>query len=205
MISMFQYLRCLTTILALLGSVCSRADTFETTVQPLLKEYCVTCHSTKKSKGDLDLERLSTVEHAKQHTRVWESVLEQLANREMPPKNEPQLSLEQKTLLTNWILGMLDEVALASAHDPGLVVLRRLSNHEYTYTIRDLTGVQSLNPAREFPVDGAAGEGFTNAGAGLVMSPSLLTKYLDAAKEISHHAMLLTDGIRFSPSVSSRD
>ena len=54
------------------------------------------------------------------------------------------------------------------------VVLRRLSNTEYTYTLRDLTGVASLEPAREFPIDGAAGEGFTNTGNALVMSPALL-------------------------------
>jgi hypothetical protein len=82
-------------------------------------------------------------------------------------------------------------LALANAGDPGPVVLRRLSNHEYTYTLRDLTGVDSLDPAREFPVDGAAGEGFTNAGAALVMSPALLTKYLDAAKEVAAHLVLV--------------
>ncbi|MEO6784586.1 MAG: DUF1592 domain-containing protein, partial [Chthoniobacteraceae bacterium] len=53
--------------------------------------------------------------------------------------------------------------------------------------------------------DGAAGEGFTNAGAALVMSPPLLTKYLDAAKEIASHAVRLPDGIRFSPNTSQRD
>jgi hypothetical protein len=89
--------------------------------------------------------------------------------------------------------------------DPGRVVLRRLSNAEYTYTLRDLTHVPSLDPAHEFPVDGAAGEGFTNTGNALVMSPALLTKYLDAAKEVSEHAILLPDGIRFSPSATRRD
>ncbi|MFN9912426.1 MAG: DUF1587 domain-containing protein, partial [Pirellulaceae bacterium] len=96
-------------------------------------------------------------------------------------------------------------VALANAGDPGPVVLRRLSNHEYTYTLRDLTGIDTLDPAREFPVDGAAGEGFTNVGAALFMSPALLTKYLDAAKEVSRHMVLLGDGIRFSPSTSAQD
>ena len=38
----------------------------------------------------------------------------------------------------------------------------------------------------------------------IVMSPALLTKYLDAAKEVSRHAVLLPDGIRFSPSSSRR-
>ena len=63
--------------------------------------------------------------------------------------------------------------------------------------MRDLTGVESLDPAREFPVDGAAGEGFMNSGNALVMSPALLTKYLDAGKDIASHAVLLPDGIRF--------
>jgi hypothetical protein len=88
--------------------------------------------------------------------------------------------------------------ALANAGDPGPVGLRRLNNAEYTYTIRDLTGVD-LDPAREFPVDSAAGEGFTNAGNALAMSPALLTKYFDAGKEIAAHAVLLPDGFRFSP------
>src|SRR3989442_1490701 len=84
---------------------------------------------------------------------------------------------------------LLEKIALARAGDPGPVVLRRLSNAEYTYTLRDLTAIDSLDPAREFPVDGAAGEGFMNTGNALVMSPALLTKYLDAAKAITSHAM----------------
>jgi len=39
----------------------------------------------------------------------------------------------------------------------------------------------------------------------LVMSPSLITKYLDAGKEIASHAMLLPDGIRFSSKTTRRD
>ena len=111
----------------------------------------------------------------------------------------------QKEQLFAWVNAVLDEIALARAGDPGPVVLRRLSNAEYTYTIRDLTGVESLDPAREFPVDGAAGEGFMNVGNALVMSPSLVTKYLDAAKDIASHAVLLPDGIRFSPKNTRRD
>ena len=83
-------------------------------------------------------------------------------------------------------------------------IMRRLSNVEYTRTIRDLTGVP-LDPAREFPQDGAAGEGFTNTGDALVMSPALLGKYLDAAKEVAAHAVPLPDGFRFSRAASRRD
>ena len=46
--------------------------------------------------------------------------------------------------------------------------LRRLNNAEFTYTIRDLTGVE-LDPTRDFPVDGAAGEeAVVQNGEGLV-------------------------------------
>ena len=85
------------------------------------------------------------------------------------------------------------------------MVLRRLSNAEYTYAIRDLTGVASLDPAKEFPADCAAGEGFTNVGNALVMSPTLVTKYLAAAKSVAEHAVLLPDGLRFAAGATRRD
>lgn len=193
-------------ILILFGSrSLSANDSFDESIHPLLKEYCQTCHSRKEQAGELELERFSNETLVKQETDVWERALEQLKLGEMPPRDARQLSEEQKRKLSGWIQQMLDEVALANAGDPGPVVLRRLSNQEYTYTLRDLTEISSLDPAHEFPVDGAAGEGFTNAGAALVMSPGLLTKYLDAAKEVSHHMVLLPEGIRFSPSESPRD
>lgn len=180
-------------------------DSFDLAIRPLLRDYCVTCHSTDKQEGELDLERFLTLEQVKRHADVWERVQEQLALGEMPPKDAKQLSTEHKTLMVEWVRTTLNEIALANSGDPGPVVLRRLSNYEYTYSLRDLTGVPSLDPAREFPVDGAAGEGFTNVGAALVMSPALLSKYLEAAKDVASHMALTPTGIRFSAETSSRD
>ncbi len=173
-------------------------------IRPLMTQFCLNCHSTAKQKGDLDLERFSRLEDVRRGTKVWLKVAEMLDNGEMPPKDSKQPSAEQRKKLRGWVERYLQAEALANAGDPGPVVLRRLSNAEYTYTIRDLTGVD-LNPAREFPTDGAAGEGFTNAGSALVMSPALLTKYFDAGREIAQHAVLLPDGFRFSPSASRSD
>lgn len=170
-------------------------------INALLRSHCLECHSTAKQKGDLDLE----TSDLRKHPRVWENVLEQITTGEMPPKKERQFSPPQKEAFTGWVRESLNALALESAGDPGPVLLRRLSNREYTYSIQDLTGVPSLDPAREFPGDGAAGEGFTNAGAALVMSPALLSKYLDAAKEVARHMVLTPDGIRFSPSTSPQD
>src|SRR5689334_10345782 len=178
---------------------------FEQNVRPLLKQYCYPCHSSEKHKGDFDMESFSSVAEVKRHPKVWQDVAEKLTNSEMPPEEKPQPSPAEKERISNWVRAMMDEIARQRAGDPGPVVLRRLSNAEYTYTIQDLTGTPTLQPAREFPVDGAAGEGFMNTGQGLVMSPSLITKYLDAGKEIANHAVLLPDGFIFSPNTTRRD
>ncbi len=169
-----------------------------------MTRFCLTCHSTESMEGELDLERFATVADVRRATRIWQKVAENLDNGEMPPKSAKQPSADERKAIRGWVEQYLDAEAHASAGDPGPVVLRRLSNAEYTYTVRDLTHVP-MSPAREFPQDGAAGEGFTNAGNALVMSPSLLTKYLDAAKEISGHAVLLPDGFRFSPATTRSD
>src|SRR5215471_10334031 len=187
------------------NEVSAARTSFEGEVRPLLKQYCFPCHSTEKHKGDFDMERFSSEAEVKRHPKVWESVAGKLANNEMPPEEKPQPSPEEKRRISRWLLTVLGEIAQERAWDPGPVVLRRLSNAEYTYTVQDLTGVDSMQPAREFPVDGAAGEGFMNTGQALVMSSSLLTKYLDAGKEIASHAVLLPDGIRFSTKTTQRD
>lgn len=178
---------------------------FQKAILPILKEHCLQCHSAEQSQGELDLERFASAGQVMDDVGTWQHVLTQLQIDEMPPKDAKPLSRESKSTLMAWIVQMLDQVAMASAGDPGPVVLRRLSIREYTYSIQDLTGVNTLEPAREFPVDGAAGEGFTNTGAALVMSPALLQKYLDAAKKVAQHAVLLPHGVRFSASDSPAD
>ncbi|MBQ17181.1 MAG: hypothetical protein CMJ65_08650 [Planctomycetaceae bacterium] len=177
---------------------------FTSSIKKLVLRRCVTCHSMKKKKGELDLQRFDSLAAVRRDPKVWVKSIEMLDDGEMPPKGAPQLTPAEKKSLRGWARRYLDAEAYARAGDPGRVVLRRLSNVEYTQTIRDLTGI-ALNPAREFPVDGAAGEGFTNTGEALVMSPSLLNKYLDAAKLVARHAVLLPEGFRFDPGVTRRD
>ena len=181
------------------------APAYQGEIQPLLKTYCYECHSGDTLEADLDFAAFRDLASVRKHAKVWLKVAEMLASDQMPPPDAKQLAPAEKTRLKDWTHRMLLQEAAAHAGDPGPVVLRRLSNAEYTYTIRDLTGVPTLDPAKEFPVDSASGEGFTNVGNSLVMSPALLTKYLDAGKEIASHAVLLPDGMRFSPYNTRRD
>jgi hypothetical protein len=172
---------------------------------PLVKKYCRDCHSTKAKKGSLDLERFATIQHVRKDLKPWQQAIEQLETGEMPPRGKPQPTEEERKRLIGWISGFLEAEAKARTGDPGHVPLRRLSNTEYDCTIRDLTGVD-LKPTREFPADGAAGEGFTNAAESLsYVTPALFAKYLSAAKEVADHVVLLPDGFRFSPSKTRRD
>jgi hypothetical protein len=177
---------------------------YASTARPLLEKYCTSCHATDEPKGELDLERFATLADVRKGTDAWLKVAEQLDDGQMPPKDADQPTAAEKARLRGWVATYLDAEARASEGDPGPVILRRLTNAEYGYTVRDLTGVD-MDPAREFPADGAAGEGFTNAGNALVMSPALVAKYLDAGKEIARHAVLLPDGFRFSPATTRRD
>ena len=182
------------------------ASRYERDIRPLVAKYCHDCHSAETTtEADLDLSLFANLGEIRKAPRQWQKVREMLDNGQMPPKDAPQPPDAERRRLAEWVREYLKWEARSSAGDPGRVVLRRLNNAEYTYTLRDLTGVESLEPAREFPVDGAAGEGFTNTGASLAMSPALFSKYLEAAKQVAAHAVLLPDGIRFSPHTTRVD
>lgn len=174
------------------------------TIQPVLKQFCLRCHSTQKHKGDFDLEAYRTVSDFRSDSQVWQKLADALDDGEMPPEGSAQPSPESRSRLRRWVAACLNAEAALHRGDPGPVVMRRLTNVEYNNTVSDLTGIK-LEPAREFPADAAAGEGFTNVSDALVMSPSMLDKYLAAAKNIAAHAVLLPDGFRFSGKTTRPD
>ena len=193
------------TIAAADDSQSSGAIEYRNQIRPLVERYCNDCHSGETTEADIDLGAFATHADVRRQVDVWLKVRTMLDSRQMPPKDSRQPTDDQRKLLQTWVREFLAREAEATAGDPGPVVLRRLNNEEYNYSVRDLTGVASLDPTREFPVDGAAGEGFINTGSAQAMSPALVTKYLDAAKVVASHAVLLPDGIAFSAGQSRRE
>lgn len=178
---------------------------FNTVVRQLVQRYCHECHAGDVIEADVDLAAFETPAAVRRHTKVWLKVREMLDTGQMPPKDSPTPTEDEKSQLQLWVRTFLAREAQTHAGDPGPIALRRLNNAEYTYAVQDLTGVATLEPTQEFPVDGAAGEGFINVGSGQGMSPALIQKYLDAAKRIAEHAVLLPEGIRFSSETTPRD
>src|SRR5689334_22994883 len=135
------------------------ARRFSQTVRPFLTLYCTGCHSGPTPEASFDLERYTTMESVVQDFGHWALVLGKLMAKEMPPQGVKQPPEELRRQVTEWIAAVRKNEARKNVGDPGPVLARRLSNAEYNYTVRDLTGVD-LRPAREFPVDPANQAGF---------------------------------------------
>jgi Protein of unknown function (DUF1592)/Protein of unknown function (DUF1588)/Protein of unknown function (DUF1587)/Protein of unknown function (DUF1595)/Protein of unknown function (DUF1585) len=171
---------------------------FTETVRPFVTRYCAGCHSGASPAGQLDLRGYSTYADVVRDYQRWDTVRQRLAAWTMPPKPVPPPPDAARQAMVQWIAAMRTAETHRNAGDPGPVLARRLSNSEYDYTVRDLTGVD-MRPAREFPVDPANPEGFDNSGESLAMSPALLNKYLQAAREVANHMVLTPDGFDFAP------
>ncbi len=176
-------------------------ELFEKQIRPLLVRSCGKCHGKTPTDNDLDLTSFGSAQAILARPKMLSNVAERVRGGDMPPKEAPQLGEAEREQLLNWIKAALDAEAAARAGDPGPVTLRRLSNTEYDNAIRDLTGVD-MRPtqAREFPVDSVGGEGFANVGEAMPVTPELVQRYHQAARDVAARAVLLPDGFRFSSS-----
>jgi len=179
---------------------------FRSRILPFLDSYCVDCHSGEEAKAKFDLSGYGDVDSVIRDHGHWRLVLDRLEAGDMPPKKKRQPPGKDRQFVIDWIKALRKQEAERNAGDPGIVLARRLSNAEYDYTIRDLTGVD-IRPTREFPIDPANEAGFDNSGESLTLSPALLKKYLSAARSISEHLVLKSDGIGFAghPVVTNTD
>ncbi|MDA1017095.1 MAG: DUF1592 domain-containing protein [Planctomycetota bacterium] len=162
----------------------------------LVRSLCVGCHSGDKAEAGLDLQRLMTSDSFGIHFRTWQRVVEQLEQSAMPPGDADQPTRQQRRQLVTWIRERINAAATKQAHDPGHVVIRRLTSAEYAYAVEDLTGLD-LSFDRDFVGDVVGGAGFTNTGIVQFTQGSTLERYLEAARRVSEHAIVGTGPLRF--------
>ncbi|MFN7563616.1 MAG: DUF1592 domain-containing protein, partial [Prosthecobacter sp.] len=168
-------------------------------VEPMLAAKCYECHNADKMKGDVDLKQFAADPKLAEEFEIWTKVKDTIDNGDMPPRKAKQLTSDEKAAITGWVQNGLDVLAEAKSGDPGPVTMRRLTNAEYDNTLRDLTG-RDYALAKEFQTDGGGGEGFTNTGDVLFMSPAAIDKYFAAARKLADHATIMPGtGIVFHP------
>jgi hypothetical protein len=164
---------------------------FVTEIRPLIKSYCVECHSTQKKKAGLDLEAISADTSPASWPEVWDQVGERLRAREMPPAKNAQPTEEQRQKILDWVTHVAqiqvscekltkEQLEQSTA---GYTMSRRLNRTEYNNTVRDLFGVD-LHPGDVLPSEGGGGEGFDNTGGTLFTTPAHMEKYLEAAEVV---------------------
>lgn len=167
--------------------VCGQEEltSFRKTILPLLESHCYDCHGYGTQEGSVAFDA-STPEEIVTKPELWFRVLKMIRAGMMPPAEMEPLARDERATLDQWI------VTRAFHSDPenprpGHVTLRRLNRVEYRNTIRDLMGID-YDTRANFPADDS-GHGFDNIGQVLTMSPLLLEKYLDAARDVVGRAV----------------
>lgn len=152
---------------------------------PALQQYCLGCHNSNAKAGGLVLEELSTASVAA-HAATWEKVAKRLRARSMPPAGLPR---PKEPVYQAWLANLeteLDQAAAAKPNPGRTDTFRRLNRTEYRNAVRDLLHLD-IDVSQLLPSDEAS-RGFDNITVG-DLSPTLLERYLNAAKKISRLAL----------------
>jgi len=157
-----------------------------TAERALLDRYCVTCHNERLQVAELTLDTID-VNDVGAHADVWEKVVRKLLAGAMPPAPRPRPDPDTYAAFTTWLERELD--AAAAAHpDPGRTdTFHRLNRSEFHNVIRDLLALD-VDVTALLPADDGS-YGFDNIAGVLGISPTLLERYLSAAKKISRLAV----------------
>ena len=154
--------------------------------QALVDRYCVTCHNDRLETGGFSFEPLDAADVAA-HPEAWEKVVRKLRAGAMPPRPRPRPDQEAYDGLRAWIEGELDAAAAAELKPGRTETFHRLSRTEYRNAVRDLlaldVSVDDLLPADD------TSYGFDNIAGVLGVSPTLMERYLSAARKISRLAV----------------
>lgn len=170
---------------------------YATEILPLIEKYCMDCHDSVVTKGDLDLERFDSRQKVITSMALWTRMARRINENSMPPKDEIRPNAEEKKKILDWIKvaegdnGHCNQLASQESANwyPGYVMSRRLNRQEYENTLSDLLGLE-LYVADNFPEDGSGGEGFNTHGNSLFLSAIQMEKYLSTADDAIETALL---------------
>lgn len=123
--------------LLLAFSIQAKEITLESKVTPFLNKYCVECHGGKKVKGKIDLTKIKDQKDLLKNYELFESAVELIHEKEMPPEDELQPSKAEIKEFEDWYKETFVKNVKAQA---GPATPRRLSVHEYRNTMHDLFG-----------------------------------------------------------------
>ena len=169
-------------------------QSFEQTVNPVLRKYCVECHGGDDDvHGDVDFVTLASADQA-EHLEVWARAVELITDGSMPPEDAPQLTDAARKQVTSWYGDFL--LPSIKSH-PGEFRPRRLSAHEYRNTLRTLMGfdlevaiIEAEQTVTErslvlklLPIDPPGPSGFKNDTSASPLTTHLWNQYAYLAEQ----------------------
>ena len=156
-----------------------------------LTRYCTTCHNAKLKVAGFVLNPAQAANPASD-AETWEKVVRKLRSGSMPPAGSSRPDAATYAATAAFLESALDRAAAAQPNPGKLPLLHRLTRTEYQNAIRDLLAIEALPKEMDYPIllpaDNAS-SGFDNIADLLFMSPTVMERYLDAARKISRLAV----------------
>ena len=169
--------------------------------------YCLTCHSAALKTAGLALDP-ADLTRIDANPEQWEKVVRKLRTNAMPPAGAPRPDQATYDSVASFLETELDRAAAAHPNPGKLPLLHRLSRTEYQNAIRDLLSLDALPKEMDYtlllPPDNSS-SGFDNIADLLFVSPTIMERYLDAARKISRLAVgdpsapVMVNSYRLSP------
>ena len=167
----------------------AQAGSAEATTTPermLLDRYCVACHNERLQTAGLELDT-ADVTDVSADPALWEKVVRKLRAGAMPPAPRPRPDEATYARFIARLETELDAVAAADPNPGRTEAFHRLNRAEYRNVVRDLLAID-VDVAELLPADDGS-YGFDNIAGVLGVSPTLLERYLSAAKKVSRLAV----------------
>lgn len=140
------------------------AMVYKDMVQPILKAKCMSCHNSKKAKGQLVMETETELLKGGKDGKLWDSTaadhglmlsrihMNMDAKKHMPPTGKPQLTEQEIQIMDLWIksgANFKTKVSSLSATDPLRLIANTIFNtvetDDYNFDAADETTIKNLN------------------------------------------------------------
>lgn len=159
--------------------------TFRDRVGPLLQAACLDCHGPDTQEGAFRLDTLDPDLSHGADVAWWREVAAVVTNGEMPPADGPQMSVEQRGAVVEWLSAEIQTASRVRREEQQHSSFRRMTRYETNYALQDLLGLP-FDFASDLPPDPESDDGFKNNSEVLQMSTSQLDHY----RELSRNALM---------------
>ena len=171
----------------------ARLATFAKSVAPIIHRNCSGCHGDDAQEAELRFDKLDPAMASDRDVSAWSAVRDALNAHQMPPKDEPQPSDQERQQIVDWIDLSFKQVAQRRRANRASLT-RRLTVSEYENTLQELFGV-SVSFGENLPAPPLSEHGYSRDAALLGVSALELEYFLKIAREAVDDYVIFSERI----------